>query len=90
MSTFACPICGNINRIGAKFCGRCGNALPAPQFDIGRETGRLGANSLIRDRYVIVRGLGPAGMGPGYLAVSYTPPTLPTRDLADVSVGTVS
>ena len=67
MSTFACPICGNINRIGAKFCGRCGNALPAPQFDIGRETGRLGANSLIRDRYVIVRVIGQGGMGAVYL-----------------------
>ena len=67
MSTFACPTCGNLNRIGAKFCGRCGTALTAPQPVGGRETGRLGANSLIRDRYVIVRVIGQGGMGAVYL-----------------------
>ena len=67
MSTFACPTCGNLNRIGAKFCGRCGTALAAPQPAGGRETGRLGANSLIRDRYVIVRVIGQGGMGAVYL-----------------------
>ena len=67
MSTFACPACGNLNRIGAKFCGRCGAALTAPLSPGGGETGRLGANSLIRDRYVVVRVIGRGGMGAVYL-----------------------
>ena len=67
MSTFACPTCGNLNRIGAKFCGRCGAALTAPLSPGGGETGRLGANSLIRDRYVVVRVIGRGGMGAVYL-----------------------
>ena len=67
MSTFACPTCGNLNRIGAKFCGRCGTPLTAPQSPGGGETGRLGANSLIRDRYVVVHVIGRGGMGAVYL-----------------------
>ena len=67
MSTFACPTCGNLNRIGAKFCGRCGTALTAPLSPGSGETGRLGANSLIRDRYVVVRVIGRGGMGAVYL-----------------------
>jgi tRNA A-37 threonylcarbamoyl transferase component Bud32 len=67
MSSFACPTCGNLNRVGAKFCGRCGAALTAPQPSGGYETGRLGANSLINDRYVIVRVIGRGGMGAVYL-----------------------
>ncbi|MBX7254373.1 MAG: protein kinase [Candidatus Promineofilum sp.] len=70
MSTYACPKCGNLNRVGAKFCGRCGTAITAP-LDIpagGHETGRLSTNSLIHDRYVIVRTIGQGGMGAVYLA----------------------
>ena len=67
MSTYACPTCGNLNRVGAKFCGRCGAALAVPQPSGGYETGRLGANSLINDRYVVVRVIGRGGMGAVYL-----------------------
>ena len=67
MSTYACPTCGNLNRVGAKFCGRCGAALSAPAPPGGYETGRLGANSLINDRYVVVRVIGRGGMGAVYL-----------------------
>ena len=67
MSTFACSSCGNLNRIGAKFCGRCGAALTVPAPPGGYETGRLGTNSLINDRYVVVRVIGRGGMGAVYL-----------------------
>ena len=73
MSSFACPTCGNLNRVGAKFCGRCGAALTVPPPSGmptpsgGYETGRLGANSLINDRYVVVRVIGRGGMGAVYL-----------------------
>ena len=69
MSTYACPTCGNLNRVGAKFCGRCGAALAVPQPSGGYETGRLGANSLINDRYVVVRVIGRGGMGAVYLSL---------------------
>ena len=79
MSRYACPKCGNLNRVGAKFCGRCGTALTGPPDGTaiagpldapagGHETGRLNANSLIHDRYVVVRVIGQGGMGAVYLA----------------------
>jgi hypothetical protein len=71
MSSAACPKCGNINRVGAKFCGRCGGPLtgplaPSPPF-ADHETGRLTEHSLIHNRYVIVRVIGQGGMGAVYL-----------------------
>ena len=70
MSSYACPRCGNLNRVGAKFCGRCGMALTTapPAQPPAYKTGRLSANSLLHNRYVIVRILGQGGMGAVYLA----------------------
>lgn len=67
MSTFACPSCNKLNRLGAKYCSYCGATLPVSRPG-GSETGQLSASSLIRNRYVIVRTIGQGGMGAVYLA----------------------
>lgn len=61
MTTIPCPICATPNRPTAQFCVRCGARL-------GGVTGRLPANTLLQNRYIIVKTIGGGGMGAVYVA----------------------
>lgn len=60
-SALPCPSCHTPNRPGAQFCVSCGARL-------GGVTGRLPANTLLQNRYIIVKTIGGGGMGAVYLA----------------------
>lgn len=61
MTTIPCPTCATPNRPTAQFCVRCGARL-------GGVTGRLAANTLLQNRYIIVKTIGGGGMGAVYVA----------------------
>jgi serine/threonine-protein kinase len=61
MTTISCPTCQIPNRPTAQFCVRCGARL-------GGVTGRLPANTLLQNRYIIVKTIGGGGMGAVYVA----------------------
>ena len=46
-----CPKCGNENRIGAKFCGKCGTQLPPAQPPKGHECPQCGKQNRAGIRY---------------------------------------
>lgn len=59
-----CPRCGTVNAAGARFCARCGAALPAIDPGTALHPGQTMNNGQFR----IVRQLGKGGMGTIYLA----------------------
>jgi len=46
-----CPKCGNENRIGAKFCGKCGTQMPPAQSQKGQECPQCGKQNRAGIRY---------------------------------------
>lgn len=65
-----CPACGCGNSPKAKFCKVCGSAIQAatasPALAPKVATGQLPPNSMVGERYLIVRKLGQGGMGAVY------------------------
>jgi serine/threonine protein kinase, bacterial len=64
MSQVLCTNCHRTNRLGAKFCGGCGSLLPSQPSGFG--TGLLPTNSIVNNRYIIIRKIGQGGMGAVY------------------------
>ncbi|HWP97442.1 MAG TPA: protein kinase [Syntrophomonadaceae bacterium] len=58
-----CPVCTSENADDKKFCGECGVNLSE------NLTGRLSSDSLLENRYRIIRTIGRGGMGAVYLAL---------------------
>lgn len=58
-----CPVCTNDNPDDQKYCGECGLNL------MESFTGRLSQDSLLEDRYRIIKTIGRGGMGAVYLAL---------------------
>lgn len=58
-----CPVCTSDNPDDKKYCGECGVNL------LESLTGRLSQNSLLEDRYRIIKTIGRGGMGAVYLAL---------------------
>ncbi len=71
-----CPGCGAQNRVGARFCTRCGQALspagaggPALERSEGTEGGSVPpAGGLLAGRYQVIGQIGQGGMGAVHLA----------------------
>jgi serine/threonine-protein kinase len=60
----SCPACNAENRVGAKFCSKCGKTIavsPKPG------TGNLGQGTLLADRFLIQKTIARGGMGAVYL-----------------------
>ena len=89
MSAVLCPHCGKPHRDGAKFCPTTGKLMAAAQpvsqapLEASLQaavpaqaglTGRLLANSFLRNRYLIVRKIGQGGMAAVYHATDVTQP----------------
>ncbi|MEN6391880.1 MAG: serine/threonine-protein kinase [Syntrophomonas sp.] len=58
-----CPVCTSDNPDDQKYCGECGVNL------MESLTGRLSQDSLLEDRYRIIKTIGRGGMGAVYLAL---------------------
>jgi len=58
-----CPLCGKENPATNRFCNECGYSFSAGQ------TGQLDPDTLLENRYIIVKTLGRGGMGAVYLAL---------------------
>jgi hypothetical protein len=84
MSQQACPQCGAINRLTAKFCSGCGAAQhpgqpasgqplgisPSGTFlSPGYGTGRLPPQAMLANRYIVIRPVGQGGGGAVYQAM---------------------
>lgn len=57
-----CPGCSFINSTDNRFCARCGTSLTGA-------TGRLNPDTILENRYVILKTVGQGGMGAVYLAL---------------------
>jgi serine/threonine protein kinase len=73
MSQVVCSSCRSLNRLGAKFCGKCGGLLPSQVqpttwggYPVGSRTGMLPTNSIINNRYIIIQKVGQGGFGAVY------------------------
>jgi len=63
--TIKCPHCHHLNRAGARFCGVCGT----PLIQAGpSQTGLLSSNTLLVNRYLILRKIAQGGFGAVYQA----------------------
>jgi|GEM_PF-2769546 len=58
-----CPVCNKENTENNSFCSECGHS-----FSVG-QTGQLNPDTLLGNRYIIVKTLGQGGMGAVYLAM---------------------
>ncbi len=58
--------CGTANRATAKFCSGCGKLLATQPSQPSQQTGRLPAQTLLNDRYLILSMVGQGGMGAVY------------------------
>jgi serine/threonine protein kinase len=80
MSTFICPHCGGTHRPSARFCPATGKliqkeATPVEQhLDTPALTGRLPANSMLNNRYLILCKVGHGGMAAVYQAADTLQP----------------
>lgn len=61
-----CSYCGSINSGTAHFCNHCGQALAGGVQPLMPGTGMLSPNTLLSNRYIIVRRVGQGGMGAVY------------------------
>lgn len=80
MNTTRCPHCNQMHRQGARFCPMTGKPIPSPESAIPPAesfaglTGKLPANYLLKDRYLIVRKVGQGGMAAVYQAIDTQQP----------------
>jgi len=80
MSTFTCPHCGGTHRPSARFCPATGKPLQikATPLEGHKETpaltGRLPANSMLNNRYLILCKIGHGGMAAVYQATDTLQP----------------
>lgn len=66
-----CPICGRPNPENEIFCVHCGAPLAA-SANLGRETGQLPEQTILKKRYLIMRKIAQGGMGAVYVASDLT------------------
>ncbi len=80
MNETRCPHCNQLHRQGARFCPMTGKPIPSPGSAISPAesfaglTGKLPANYLLKDRYLIVRKVGQGGMAAVYQAIDTQQP----------------
>ena len=65
--TRPCPVCQRPNRIQSVFCAHCGANLGSKKIEQTYDTGRLPPNSLLNERYLVIRKIAQGGMGAIYL-----------------------
>jgi serine/threonine protein kinase len=80
MSTFICPHCGGTHRPSARFCPATGKLIQREATPLDQQpetpalTGRLPANSMLNNRYLILRKVGHGGMAAVYQAADTQQP----------------
>ena len=79
-----CPICGTELPDSSKFCLECGYSFT------GSQTGQLNADTILEDRYVILKTLGRGGMGAVYMALDTRLNNMPVaiKEMSTNAVGT--
>ena len=62
-----CPRCQRANRLAAVFCAHCGTDLHKPPISHPFETGRVPINTLLNQRFLVVKLIKQGGMSAIYL-----------------------
>lgn len=77
-----CPSCSFINSTDNRFCARCGASLTGA-------TGRLNPDTILENRYVILKTVGRGGMGAVYLALDTRLNNIPVaiKEMSTQAVG---
>lgn len=94
-----CPQCGRVNPAGSRFCNGCGAILsptgPQPQPPrppvrppTATDTGMLPPQSMLSERYLILRRVGKGGMGAVYQAADTRIPgkTWAIKEMSDAAI----
>jgi serine/threonine-protein kinase len=86
--TTVCPNCGASCSPTARFCSRCGWSLQATVPPYGLGTGRLPANAMLKNRYIIIRKIGQGGMAAVYQAADarITGKTWAVKEMSDAAI----
>lgn len=78
-----CPACDAVNADNNKFCSECGYSFS------GGQTGQLNPDTMLENRYIIVKTLGRGGMGAVYLALDTRLSNIPVaiKEMSTRAVG---
>ncbi|HWP97512.1 MAG TPA: protein kinase [Syntrophomonadaceae bacterium] len=78
----SCITCGNDIPDNSDFCNKCGASISG-------QTGKLNPDTILEDRYVIVKTIGQGGMGAVYLALDKRLNNIPTaiKEMSTNAVG---
>lgn len=77
-----CPVCNTEIPENSKFCSECGYSIS------GAKTGKLNPDTVLENRYIVVKTLGRGGMGAVYLALDSRLDNIPVA-IKEMSTGAI-